>query len=243
MSQTLTGASAGPATPIRTIAFVAYPGITLLDLAGPLQVCSALQDLSPDFRTVVLGERIEPMGTDTPLTVRPSHTFDQVPEPFALVVPGGLAPTLTALADEHLLDRLRQAASRAHLVGSVCTGSLLLGAAGLLDGRRATTHWWYRDLLTRFGATPVAERWIEDGRYVTAAGVSAGIDMALQLVARVAGEEMAREIQLLIEYDPQPPFGPIDWAGTDTASYRPLARQVLAGALAGHPELLARLAD
>lgn len=132
MSQSLTGATAGPATPIRTIAFVTYPGITLLDLAGPLQVCSALQDLSQDFRTVVLGERIEPMRTDTPLAVLPSHTFDEVPEPFALVVPGGLAPTLTALADGHLLDRLRQAASQAHLVGSVCTGSLLLGAAGLL---------------------------------------------------------------------------------------------------------------
>ncbi|WP_329586417.1 DJ-1/PfpI family protein [Kitasatospora sp. NBC_01250] len=242
-TQTQTGATADPGTALRTIAFVAYPGITVLDLVGPLQVCSALRDLSPGFRTVVVGERIEPMGTDTPLAVVPSHTFDEVPEPFALVVPGGLAPTLAALADEQLLERLRQAASGAHLVGSVCTGSLLLGAAGLLEGRRATTHWWYRDLLTRFGATPVAERWVEDGRYVTAAGVSAGIDMALHLVARVAGEEVAREIQLLIEYDPQPPFGPIDWAGTDTGRYRPLARQVLTGALAGHPELLARLAD
>ncbi|TWF82578.1 DJ-1/PfpI family protein [Kitasatospora viridis] len=228
-------------TPLRTIAFAVYPGLTLLDLAGPLQVCSALEQLAPGFRTVVLGERVEPVDTDTPLAVVPSHTFDEVPEPFVLVVPGGLEPTLKALADERLLARLRKAADGAHLVGSVCTGSLLLGAAGLLEGRRATTHWWYRDLLTRFGATPVAQRWVEDGRYVTAAGVSAGIDMALQLVARVAGEELAREIQLLIEYDPEPPFGPIDWPAVDADHYRPRSQQALASALADHPELLARL--
>ncbi|WP_329569485.1 DJ-1/PfpI family protein [Kitasatospora sp. NBC_01266] len=229
--------------PTRTIAFVAYPGITVLDLVGPLQVCSALSYLAPGFRTVVVGERIEPMATDTPLSVVPSHTFEEVPDPYAVLVPGGLVPTLAALADQRLLGRLRQLAEGAELVGSVCTGSLLLAAAGLLEGRRATTHWWYRDLLTRFGATPVAERWVADGRFITAAGVSAGIDMALQLVAQVAGEPLAREVQLIIEYDPQPPFGAIDWAGTDIASYAPIAQGALRQALVDHPELYARLTD
>ncbi|GAA2253537.1 MULTISPECIES: DJ-1/PfpI family protein [Kitasatospora] len=229
------------AQPARTVAFVAYPGITVLDLVGPLQVCAALADTVPGIRTVVLGERIESMGTDTPLSVLPSHTFDEVPDPDVLVVPGGLVPTLAAMADETLLARLRRAASGASVVGSVCTGSLLLAAAGLLEGRKATTHWLFRDLLVPFGATPVADRWVEDGRYVTAAGVAAGIDMALHLAGRLAGEDAARQVQLLIEYDPQPPFGGIDWAATDTASYAPFGKQVLTEALAGHPELLARL--
>jgi transcriptional regulator GlxA family with amidase domain len=123
----------------------------------------------------------------------------------------------------------------------VCTGSLLLGAAGLLEGRRATTHWAMRHLLERFGATPVAERWVEDGHVVTAAGVSAGIDMALHLVARLAGEQAARMVQLWIEYDPRPPFGDIDWSAVDIPSYRPFTDNLLSAALTGHPELLERL--
>ena len=226
---------------VQTIAFVLYPGITALDLVGPLQVCSALAQLDPRFRTVVLAERIEPMGTDTPLALMPSHTFDEVPAPHALIVPGGLLPTLAALADESLLARLRKTAERSQYVGSVCTGSLLLGAAGLLEGRRSTTHWMFRDLLPRFGATPVAERWVEDGPFLMAAGVSAGIDMALHLVARLAGEQLARTVQLMIEYDPQPPFGAIDWSPVEAGDYRGRAAEHLALALADHPELHARL--
>ncbi|MDH6577254.1 DJ-1/PfpI family protein [Kitasatospora sp. MAP5-34] len=226
---------------IRTIAFAVYPGITPLDLVGPLQVCSALADLVPGFRTVVVGERIEPMPTDTPLALIPSHTFAEVPAPHVLIVPGGLAPTLAAMADESLLEHIRRTAGQARIVGSVCTGSLLLAAAGLLEGRRATSHWMYRDLLARFGATPVAERWVEDGHFVTAAGVSSGIDMALQLVSRIAGEEVARQIQLFIEYDPEPPFGPIDWTAVGTPEHTGFASAVLAQALTDHPELLARL--
>ncbi|MGK4585159.1 DJ-1/PfpI family protein [Kitasatospora sp. HPMI-4] len=231
----------GTGQPVRTIAFVAYPGFTMLDMGGPLQVCSALADTVPGFRTVVLGERIEPMGTDTPLSVVPSHTFDEVPDPDVLVVPGGLVPTIAAMADETLLARLRRAAAGASVVASVCTGSLLLAAAGLLEGRKAATHWLFRDMLVPFGATPVADRWVEDGRYVTAAGVSAGIDMALHLVGRLAGEDTARQVQLLIEYDPKPPFGAIDWAAADAARYEPFVKQALTEALAGHPELFARL--
>ncbi|MFE1876954.1 DJ-1/PfpI family protein [Streptomyces sp. NPDC059496] len=234
---------APPEAPVKTIAFVLYPGLTPLDIVGPLQVFAALSDLVPGYRTVVVGERIEPMGSDTPLSLAPSHTFEKMADPYAVIVPGGLVPTLAAMADENLLQNLRETASRSELVGSVCTGSLLLAAAGLLEGRQATTHWMYRDLLTRFGATPVLRRWVEDGRFITAAGVSAGIDMALHLVGRLAGEEVARMVQLFIEYDPEPPFGPIDWTPADSGQYAPLARQLLQTALTDHPALLAHLGN
>ncbi len=126
--------------PVKTIAFVQYPGLTPLDIVGPLQVLSLLSHLAPGYDTVVVGERIEPMATDTPLSLVPSHTFETMPDPYALIVPGGTVPTLAAMADEKLLDKLRTAAARSEIVGSVCTGSLLLAAAGLLEGRRANSH-------------------------------------------------------------------------------------------------------
>lgn len=226
---------------MKDIAFVLYPGCTVLDLVGPLQVFSVLDHLDLDFRTVVLGEQLGPVATDTPLSVAASHTFDDIPNPYAVFVPGGLVPTLAALADEKLLDRIRTAASGAEIFGSVCTGSLLLGAAGLLHGRRAASHWNYRHLLSKFGATPVAERWVEDGPAITAAGVAAGIDMALFMVQRLVGEEVAREVQLLIEYDPRPPLGGIDWDSVDIEARKPMAGAFLATALADHPKLLAEL--
>ncbi|AWN30399.1 DJ-1/PfpI family protein [Streptomyces sp. NEAU-S7GS2] len=229
--------------PVKTIAFVLYPGLTPLDIVGPLQVFAALADLVPGYRTVVVGERIEPMGSDTPLSLVPSHTFEEMADPYAVIVPGGLVPTLAAMADENLLRNLRETAARSQVVGSVCTGSLLLAAAGLLEGRQATTHWMYRDLLARFGATPVTRRWVEDGHFITAAGVSAGIDMALHLVGRLAGNEVARMVQLFIEYDPEPPFGPIDWTAADSGKYAPFARQLLQTALTDHPALLAHLSN
>jgi transcriptional regulator GlxA family with amidase domain len=229
--------------PVKTIAFVLYPGLTPLDMVGPLQVFGALSELVPGYRTVVVGERIERMDSDIPLQLVPSHTFEDMPDPYALIVPGGVVPTLAAMADESLLRKLRDTAARSQVIGSVCTGSLLLAAAGLLDGREATSHWMYRDLLARFGATPVARRWVEDGPVITAAGVSAGIDMALHLVDRLAGREAARMVQLFIEYDPEPPLGPIDWAPAAAGAYAPVAQQFLRTALADHPALLARLTD
>ncbi|WP_418190820.1 DJ-1/PfpI family protein [Amycolatopsis albispora] len=195
----------------KTIACVLYPGLTALDLVGPLQVFSVLAGVSPDYRVAVVGQDREVVDTDTPLGLRPSHTFDEVPSPAIVVVPGGGAPTWRAATDERLLAYLRQAAETADVVASVCTGSLILGAAGLLEGRKANTHWSHREFLAEFGAEPVAERWVEDGKFLTAAGVAAGIDMALHLVARLAGEEVARGVQFGIEYDPEPPQGPLDW--------------------------------
>ncbi|MFD4861312.1 DJ-1/PfpI family protein [Streptomyces atratus] len=239
----MTETSPVPSAPVKTIAFVLYPGLTPLDIVGPLQVFAALADLVPGYRTVVIGERIEPIGSDTPLSLVPSHTFEEIVDPHATIVPGGLVPTLAAMADENLLGNLRETAARSQIVGSVCTGSLLLAAAGLLEGRQATTHWMYRGLLARFGATPVTRRWVEDGHFITAAGVSAGIDMALHLVGRLAGNEVARTVQLFIEYDPEPPFGPIDWTAADSGQYAPFAQQLLQNALADHPALLARLSN
>ncbi|MFF5207524.1 DJ-1/PfpI family protein [Streptosporangium sp. NPDC000396] len=226
---------------MKTIAFVLYPGITALDMVGPLQVMSVLAMFDPTYQAVVVAETTEPLGTDTPLRLVPSHTFDQVPEPYALIVPGGGEPTFAAMADERLLERLRTAAATAEVVGSVCTGSLLLAAAGLLEGRRATSHWAAMEFLAKLGAVPVSERVVEDGPFITAAGVSAGIDMALLLTGRLAGEQMARTVQLMIEYDPQPPHGPIDWPNVDRAAHASLITNTMSTALAGHPLLLERL--
>lgn len=229
--------------PAKTIAFVLYPGLTPLDIVGPLQVFSVLSQLVPGYRTVVVGERIEPMATDTPLSLVPSHTFETMPDPHVLIVPGGTVPTVAAMADERLLDKLRTAAARSEIVGSVCTGALLLATAGLLEGRRANTHWMYRNLLTKFGAIPVAERWVRDGNVITAAGVSAGIDLALHLVGELAGRDTARKVQLFVEYDPEPPFGPIDWEAADPGQYAPVLQKRLHQALTDHPALLERLAS
>ncbi|MGW4064358.1 DJ-1/PfpI family protein [Amycolatopsis sp. NPDC004747] len=225
----------------KTIAFVLYPGLTPLDLVGPLQVLSALGQLDPRYRTVVAGATRDTVGTDTPLRIAPSHTFDEVPSPFAVLVPGGGAPTLRAMADEHLLSWLRTAAETAELLTSVCTGSLVLGAAGLLDGRRATTHWMFRDLLPGVGATPVARRWVEDGPVITAAGVSAGIDLALHLAERLAGRQVATNIQFAVEYDPEPPQGALDWANQPGDDLKPLREHILRDGLAENPALLAKL--
>ncbi|MFG1647725.1 DJ-1/PfpI family protein [Amycolatopsis sp. NPDC049252] len=225
----------------KTIAFVLYPGLTPLDLVGPLQVLSALAQIDPGYRTVVVGATKDELATDTPLRLAPSHTFDEVPSPFAVLVPGGTVPTLRAMADETLLAWLRSASATAELVTSVCTGSLVLGAAGLLEGKQATTHWMFRDVLTGLGATPVAKRWVEDGKVITAAGVSAGIDLALHLVERLAGREVATTVQFGIEYDPEPPQGALDWDNPPYGDLKPLREYTLREGLADHPELLEKL--
>ncbi|MFF0146112.1 DJ-1/PfpI family protein [Amycolatopsis sulphurea] len=225
----------------KTFAFVVYPGFTVLDLVGPLQVLNHHAATDPSVRVVVVGETREALGTDTPLRVAPSHTFAEVPDPDWVLVPGGAAPTLRALSDTTLIAYLRHAAAGAALMTSVCTGSLLLGEAGLLEGRKATTHWLFRDLLRAFGAEPVAQRWVEDGPVITAAGVSAGIDLALHLVERIAGPAAARGVQFAIEYDPRPPHGPLDWAEAPHESLRSRREVALRDGLADAPELRDKL--
>jgi len=228
----------------RIIALVAYPELTLLDLVGPLEV---LKSLPAPYRTVVVGESREPMATDTGLAVTPQRTFTEVPRPFAVIVPGGPG-SVAAMGNDAVQGYLRSVTPSAEVVGSVCTGGLVLAATGLLEGRRATTHWAYAAELEKLGGRYVRERWVEDGKFITAGGVSAGIDMALALVARLTDRATAQRIQLGIEYDPHPPLGGIDWSGVGEAD---LARQRTGGTgrrlqdaprlLAGRPDLLRRL--
>ncbi len=192
----------------RTIALVLFPELTLLDLVGPLQV---LRGLPPPFKTVVVGERIEPMTTDTGLFLTPEKRLLEVPHPFVVIVPGGPG-SVAAMGNEAIQAYLRSVAPGAEVVGSVCTGALVLAAAGLLEGRRATTHWAYAAELEKLGARYVRERFVEDGKFITGGGVSAGIDLALALAARLTDRATAERIQLGIEYDPHPPFGGIDWS-------------------------------
>ena len=197
----------------KTIAFVLYPGLTVLDLTGPLQVLTALSEIAPEYRTVVVAERVEPTDTDIPgeMKVIPNTTFEEVPHPFAFIVPGGVTPTLRAMSNEAIRNYVRSAAETADVVSSVCTGALILGSVGLLEGRQATTHWAFYKVLEQFGATYVRKGWVEDGKFICSAGVSAGIDMALQLAARLTDEQTSREVQYRLGYDPEPPFGGIDY--------------------------------
>jgi transcriptional regulator GlxA family with amidase domain len=225
----------------KTVAFVLYPGLTLLDLVGPLQVFVSLRRFSDQYRPVVVAERTGPMPTDGPLQVTADHTFRDVPDPTVVIVPGGDAPTIKAMGDPVIRDYLRQVAETAPVVASVCTGALILAAGGLLEGRQATTHWAYHRLLERLGATYLPQRWVEDGKFITSAGVSAGIDMALALVARLTDQATARMVQLAIEYDPHPPFGGIDWSRVDRDVYGPMLGPMVQRQLADRPELLTKL--
>jgi transcriptional regulator GlxA family with amidase domain len=222
----------------RLIAFVVYPDLTPLDLVGPLQVLSSL---GAQYRTVTVGERVEPIASDAGIKLVPEATFDDVPSPFALVVPGGARGPYLAMANPRLMAYVRQAAATAEVVASVCTGALVLAAAGLLGGRQATTHWAAAEQLDNLGARYVRKRWVEDGKYLTAAGVSAGIDMALYLAERLTDEANARRIQSVIEYDPEPPLGALDYSQLDRATWNNLLTYLAAAELASQPELLSKL--
>ncbi|MGH2754095.1 MAG: DJ-1/PfpI family protein [Actinomycetota bacterium] len=225
----------------KKIAFVLYPGLTPLDIVGPLQVMNTLQIFVPHWESVVVGERMEAMETDAGVLMTPEATFEEVPDPAIIVVPGGIAPTIRQMGNPVLREYLLAVSERAEVVASVCTGSMILAAAGLLEGRKATTHWGFASLLERLGATYVPERWVEDGDILTAAGVSAGIDMALQLVSRITDEGTARFVQLGVEYDPQPPFGGIDWASVDREMFAERFRADVREQLADSPDLRDRL--
>ncbi|MFF3348357.1 DJ-1/PfpI family protein [Streptomyces sp. NPDC002779] len=184
------------------IAIVLFDRFTALDAVGPYETLGRL----PDAETVFVAERTGPVRSDTGnLALTADRTLAEVPDPDIVVVPGGPGQT-PQMENTALLDWLRAADATSTWTTSVCTGSLLLAAAGLLAGRRATSHWLALDHLKRFGAEPTGERVVIDGKYVTAAGVSSGIDMGLTLLGRIAGDEHAQAVQLLTEYDPQPPY-------------------------------------
>ncbi|MFG2042060.1 DJ-1/PfpI family protein [Dactylosporangium sp. NPDC048998] len=181
---------------------VLYRGMTALDIVGPYEVLSRL----PGASIVFVASTPGPVTTDTgTLTLGATSDFSSVSAPDVVVVPGG--PDVAAqIADAALHEWLRSVDAGATWMTSVCTGSLILAAAGLLRGRPATSHWLVAERLREFGAVPSPERVVVDGRYATAAGVSAGIDLALTLAGLIAGSEVAQVIQLAIEYNPRPPF-------------------------------------
>lgn len=184
------------------IAIPLYDRYTALDAIGPYEVLSRL----PGAQVTWLAHEPGLVRTDNGmLAIEATAAFEDVPAPDVVVVPGGTG-TRALLDDARLLTWLRAAHATSAWTTSVCTGSLLLGAAGILDGLQATSHWLELDALAGYGAVPTEERVVPQGRVVTAAGVSSGIDMALWLAGRIAGEDHARAVQLLLEYDPQPPF-------------------------------------
>ncbi len=196
----------------KVIAFLLYPGLTAFDIVGPLQVISRLAEMRPEIRPVVVGERIAPMASDAgSVELIPDKTFDEVPHPYALLIPGGTGATIRAMSNHAIRAYVRGAAETAEIMASVCSGALILGSVGLLEGRQATTHFAVEKILERYGATYQRKRWVEDGKFILSAGVSAGIDMGLQLAARLTDEATARQVQLSLDYDPQPPFGRPDY--------------------------------
>jgi cyclohexyl-isocyanide hydratase len=183
------------------IAFLLFPHLTQLDLTGPAQVLSRV----PGARVEYVAATLDPVPSDCGLALVPTVTIDEAGPADVLVVPGGDG-AFDAMLDPDVVAFVRRQTEDATWITSVCTGAFVLGAAGLLAGRRATTHWASKPMLEAFGAQPVDARIARDGAVVTAAGVSAGIDMALWLAAELAGQPDAEAIQLQIEYDPQPPF-------------------------------------
>jgi len=204
-----------------------YDRFTALDAVGPYEVLSRLPDAEVVFAALEAG----PVTTDTDmLTLVADEPLEALPAPDVIVVPGGFG-TRVLLDDERMVGWLRSAHETSQWTTSVCTGSLLLGAAGILDGLDATTHWMELETLTEFGARPSSRRVVEQGKVITAAGVSSGIDMALTLVARIAGDVFAQGIQLSIEYDPEPPFdtGSTEKAGPELTELVRAAATALAG--------------
>jgi cyclohexyl-isocyanide hydratase len=218
------------------VGFLVFPNVTQLDFTGPLQVLQRL----PGAVVHLVWHRIEPIKSDTALCFLPTTTMDECPQLDILCVPGGSGIN-ALMEDDEALAFLRRQAAGARFVTSVCTGALVLGAAGLLGGYRATTHWASHDMLALFGATPVRQRVVIDRNRVTAGGVTGGIDFGLRLAALLTDEATAQGIQLSIEYDPMPPFtaGSPDRAPESVVANE---RRKLAGLLAERRAVAERVA-
>jgi len=184
------------------VGFVIFPDLTQLDFTGPLQVLARL----PQSVTYIIAKSEAPVPSDCGLSLVPTCTFANCPPLDLICIPGGVSGVVGAIGDQQTVEFVRLQARNAKYVTSVCTGAFVLGAAGLLRGRRVTTHWAYTDLLPLFGATYEKSRIVKDGNLITAGGVTSGIDFGLSVAAEIAGETAARTIQLGIEYDPEPPF-------------------------------------
>lgn len=183
------------------IGFLLFPKVQQLDLTGPYDVLASL----PDVKVHLIWKDLEPVTASTGLVLLPTTTFDECPALDVICIPGG-AGVGPLMEDEQTLDFIRRQATGARYITSVCTGSLVLGAAGLLQGKRATTHWAYHELLAPLGAIAVQDRVVRDGNLLTGGGITAGIDFALVLAAELYGEARAKLVQLQLEYAPAPPF-------------------------------------
>jgi len=184
------------------VGFVIFPDLTQLDFTGPLQVLARL----PQSTTHIVAKSEDPVPSDCGLSLVPTHTFANCPPLDLICIPGGSRGVVEVMGDRDTIRFVRRQAGTAKYVTSVCTGAFVLGVAGLLKGRRATTHWAFTELLPLVGATHEKARIVKDGNVITAGGVTSGIDFGLSVVAEIAGATVAQTIQLGIEYDPDPPF-------------------------------------
>jgi transcriptional regulator GlxA family with amidase domain len=198
---------------VKTVAILVYSGVSMLELTAAYSTFNGMRMAKYDV--AVVAEHLQPVDSDTPMKIMPHKTIQDLPTPSVLVVMGGGLSSLQVLCSETLRTYLTTAASSADHVIGVGTGALPLAACGLLHGRLATTHWAYAGLLEVFGARFERQRWVEDGKFITCAGGTGGMDMGLQFLARHAGEQNARLLQLFAEYDPAPPYGGIDWERVD----------------------------
>jgi cyclohexyl-isocyanide hydratase len=188
--------------PLFNVGFVIFPHLTQLDFTGPQQVLARL----PESAMHIVAKSAAPVPSDSGLALVPTHTFANCPHLDLICVPGGGAGVVQAMGDPETIEFVRFQSRTAKYVTSVCTGAFILGVAGLLRGRRATTHWAFAELLTLVGATHQKGRVVIDGNVITAGGVTSGIDFGLRVAAEIAGESVAQAIQLGLEYDPDPPF-------------------------------------
>ncbi len=187
------------------IAMIIYPGFTALDLTGPQYIFASM--MGAELFLITTEDTLAPIKSDTGLVFTPTHTLADAPQNADIVfVPGGTVGTSNAMGNEKLLAYLSSQYEKGAYVTSVCTGAMILGKAGVLKGKRATSHWITKPLLTKFGATPVDERVVIDGKIITGGGVTAGIDFGLVLLAHLRGDLYAKAIQLQSEYSPAPPF-------------------------------------
>jgi cyclohexyl-isocyanide hydratase len=217
------------------IGFLLYPGLTPLDAIGPAQALGAL----PNSEILMIWKDTQPVVTDVGFTITPTVSMSECPDLDVICVPGGGGQALI-MDDQDVLDFLKYQGEQAKYVTSVCSGSLLLGAAGLLNGYRATSHWAVLEYLSLFGAEPVTSRVVRDRNRFTGGGVTAGIDFGLSLAAEIAGEDVAKGIQLSLEYDPKPPFnaGSPEAAGPEIeAKVRARFGQLMAQKGSSFPEL------
>lgn len=205
------------------IGLLLFPGVQLLDFVGPYETFKA----TPEAETLLIGADMQPLSASCGLPLQPTISFDDCPQLDVICVPGG-AGVNPLLRDEVTLSFIRKQAGGARYITSVCTGSLLLGAAGLLKGKKATSHWYAVDFLEKFGAIYTPGRVVRDGNLITAGGITSGIDFGLVMIAELFGQEEAEAVQLGIEYAPQPPFNS-GTPETAPAGARALAEQRLGG--------------